>query len=87
VANVKALAIWWYSVFRLPGAPAQLGYKSSLFILLSGVIRKPELQLNSEQKAENIFVTRHIANAMLHAVICLTTLPIHLPLFPNSLFR
>jgi hypothetical protein len=30
--------------------------KSSLFILLLGVIRRLELKLNSEQKVENIFV-------------------------------
>jgi hypothetical protein len=36
-----------------------------LFILLLGFIRLLEPKLNSEQKAENIFVARHIANAML----------------------
>ncbi len=35
--------------------------KSSLFILLFGLIRRLELKPNSEQKAENIFVARHIA--------------------------
>jgi hypothetical protein len=30
--------------------------KSSLFILLLGVIRRQELKLVSEQKAENIFI-------------------------------
>jgi hypothetical protein len=39
-----------------------------LFILLLGVIRLPKPKLNSEQKAENIFFTRHITNAMLAAV-------------------
>jgi hypothetical protein len=48
--------MWRYSVIRLPGTAAKYITKSSLFILLPGVIRQPELKLNSEQKAENIFV-------------------------------
>jgi hypothetical protein len=35
--------------------------KSSLFILLLGVIRLLKLKLIGEQKVENIFVARHIA--------------------------
>jgi hypothetical protein len=55
--NVKALAMWRYSVFHLPGTAADYRYKSSLFILLFGVIRPPEPKPTSEQKAENIFVS------------------------------
>jgi len=40
-----------------------------LFIKQLGVIRLPKLKLISEQNAENIFVARHIANAMLAAVM------------------
>jgi hypothetical protein len=36
-----------------------------LIIHKLGVIRQPEQKMISEQKAENIFVSRHIANAML----------------------
>jgi hypothetical protein len=46
-----------------------------LFNLLLGDIRLPKLKLISEQKAENISVARHIANAMLAAVIHLWTVP------------
>jgi hypothetical protein len=35
-----------------------------------GVIRLPKPKLNSEQKAENLFVAPHIANAMLAGVVC-----------------
>jgi hypothetical protein len=38
--------------------------KANFFLLLV-VIRLPKLNLISEQKAENIFVARYIANAML----------------------
>jgi len=41
---------------RLPGTNADVKYKSSFFILLLGVIRLLKLKLNSEQKAEKIFV-------------------------------
>jgi hypothetical protein len=41
---------------RQPGTAAKFITKSSLFILLLGVIRRLELQPISEQKAENIFV-------------------------------
>jgi len=46
--NVKALAMWRYSVFLLAGAAAEKRHKSSLFILLPGVIHLPKLKLNSE---------------------------------------
>jgi hypothetical protein len=42
---------------RQPVTAAKFITKSSLFILLLGVIRRLELKLNSEQKVENIFVT------------------------------
>ena len=41
---------------RQPVTAAKFINKSSLFILLLGVIRRLELKPNSEQKAENIFV-------------------------------
>jgi len=41
---------------RQPITAAKFITKSSLFILLLGDIRWLELKLNSEQKAENIFV-------------------------------
>ena len=54
--NVEALVMWRHSVFRPPSATADYRYKSSLFILLIGVIRLPKLKLISEQKDENFFV-------------------------------
>jgi len=56
VHNGKALAMWRYSVFRLPDAAAIESYKSSWLILLLSVIRLAKPKLRSEQKAENIFV-------------------------------
>ena len=41
---------------RQPVTAAKFITKSSLFILLLGVIRRLELKLISEQKVENIFV-------------------------------
>jgi len=41
---------------RQPGTAAKFITKSSLFILLPGVIRRLELMPTSEQKTENIFV-------------------------------
>jgi hypothetical protein len=41
---------------RQPGTVVKFINKSSLFILLLGVIRRLELQLINEQKVENIFV-------------------------------
>jgi len=41
---------------RQPVTEAKFITKSSLFVLLLGVIRRLELKLNSEQKVENIFV-------------------------------
>jgi hypothetical protein len=41
---------------RQPLTAAKFITKSSLFILLLGVIRRLELKPNSEHKAENIFV-------------------------------
>jgi len=38
-ANVRALAMWRHSVFRLPVAAADQRYKSSYFILQLGFIR------------------------------------------------
>lgn len=49
--------------------------KKLIVILLLGIIRLPKLKLNSEQKAENKFVTRHIANAMLCAVVGIAFFP------------
>ena len=46
---------------RQPVTAAKFITKSSLSILLLGVIRRLELKLNSEQKVENKFVARHIA--------------------------
>jgi hypothetical protein len=40
--------MWWKSVIRLPVTAAKYITKSSLFILLPGVIRQPGLKLNSE---------------------------------------
>ena len=45
---------------RQPVTATKFINKSSLFILLFGVIRRLELKPNNEQKAENIFFTRHI---------------------------
>jgi len=42
--------------YRQPRTADKFIHKSSLFILLLGVIRRLELKPNSEQKAENIFV-------------------------------
>jgi len=39
-----------------PVTAAKFINKSSLFILLLGIIHRLELKLNSEQKVENIFV-------------------------------
>jgi hypothetical protein len=41
---------------RQPVTAAKFIIKSSLFILLLGFIRRLGLKLNSEQKAENMFV-------------------------------
>jgi hypothetical protein len=41
---------------RQPVTAAKFIIKSSLFVLLRGFIRRPELKTISEQKAENIFV-------------------------------
>jgi hypothetical protein len=41
---------------RQPVTAAKFITKSSLFVLLFGVIRRLELMTNSEQKVENIFV-------------------------------
>jgi len=46
---------------RQPVTAAKFINKSSLFILLLGVIRRLELKLVSKQKVENIFVAGHIA--------------------------
>jgi len=49
---------------RQPVAAAKFIIKSSLFILLLGVIRRLELKLITEQKVEYIFVARHIAKLL-----------------------
>ena len=49
---------------RQPVAAAKFITKSSLFILLLGVIRRLELKLITEQKVEYIFVARHIAKLL-----------------------
>jgi len=48
---------------RQPVTAAKFINKSSLFILLFGVIRRLELKPISEQKADNISVSPAIANA------------------------
>jgi len=48
--------MWGNSVIRLPVTEAKFINKSSLSILLPGVIRRLGLKLNSEQKAGDIFV-------------------------------
>jgi len=49
---------------RQPVTAAKFINKCSLFILLPGFIRRLELKPISEQKAENIFVARHIAKPL-----------------------
>jgi len=46
--NVEALAMWRHSVFRLPATAAKFITKSSLFVLLLGVIHLPKLKPISE---------------------------------------
>src|SRR5438477_12446371 len=48
--------MWRCSVLRQPVTVAKFINKSSLFILLLGVIRRLELKPISEQKVEHIFV-------------------------------
>jgi hypothetical protein len=60
-ANGYGLAMWRYSVFRQPVTAAEFIDKSSLFILLLGVIRRLELKPNSEQKLSIYSSPRHIA--------------------------
>src|SRR5688572_17018040 len=51
---------------RQPVTSAKFIIKTSLFILLPGVIRRLELKAISEQKkSENIFVARHLAKPIL----------------------
>jgi hypothetical protein len=59
--NLSASRLPWLgdvAVFenRQPVTAAKFITKSSLFILLLGVIRLPKPKLSNEQKAENIFV-------------------------------
>ena len=49
---------------RQPVTDAKFINKSSLFILLPGVIRRLELKLISEQKLRIYSSPRHIANAL-----------------------
>ena len=49
---------------RQPATAAKIITKSSLFILMLGVIRRLELKLITEQKVEYIFVARHIAKLL-----------------------
>ena len=46
----------WDIYFPQPGTDVKFIIKSSLFVLLLVVIRRPKLKPNSEQKVENIFV-------------------------------
>ena len=55
-ANGHSFPFGWASGNRQPVTAAKFITKSSLFILLLGVIRRLELNPISEQKAENIFV-------------------------------
>ena len=54
--NGHGLAMWRYLEIVSPVTAAKFINKSSLFILLLGVIRRLGLKPNREQKAENIFV-------------------------------
>jgi hypothetical protein len=54
--NVRAWRCGGVLCSVCPGAAADKRYKSSLFILLLGIIRLAKPKLNSGQKAENIFV-------------------------------
>jgi len=49
--NGYGLAMWWYLKNVKPGTEAKFINKSSLFILLPGVVRLLELKPNSEQKS------------------------------------
>ena len=55
---------------RQSATAAKFINKSSLFILLPGVVRRPELKPNSEQEVENMSVAI-LPNRLLPAVICL----------------
>ena len=64
--------MWRYSVIREPVTAAKFINKSSLFILLSGVIHLVELKPNSEQKAEYIFVKMcNVLALALDYLVCL----------------
>jgi len=57
---------------RQPVTEAKFINKSSLFILLLGVIRRLELKPNSEQKVENMFVAPPYCQAECckHTLLC-----------------
>ena len=59
--TVNGLAMWRYLKNRLTGTAAKFINKSSLFILLTGLIRPLELRPNSEQKLSIYSSPRHIA--------------------------
>jgi hypothetical protein len=54
--NGRGLAMWRHLKNVQPVTAAKFITKSSLFVLLLGVIRRLELKPISEQKVENIFV-------------------------------
>jgi hypothetical protein len=58
--NVEAMAMWRHSLNVQPGTDANYRYKSSLFILLLGVIRLPKPKLNSDVSLIVLESPRHI---------------------------
>jgi hypothetical protein len=69
----KHTAVWFSDVAvfenRQPVTAAKFITKSSLFILLLGVIRRLKPKPNSEQKVENIFVAPPYCQAECCAVV------------------
>ena len=55
--NGQGLAMWRYSVIRQPKPKLSKNTKDDDMFCCSSVLRLTELKPNSEQKAENIFVT------------------------------
>jgi hypothetical protein len=54
--NDSGLAMWRKSLIRQAGTDAKYITKSSILILLPGVILQPELKPNSNPIAEDMFV-------------------------------
>ncbi|WP_133176979.1 hypothetical protein [Terrimonas sp.] len=74
-ANGFGLAMWQYSVIRLPVTDAKFIAKCSLFILLPGIIRRLELKLGFT--AEVYSVSHAIANAPVIGVPFVTSIILH----------